>query len=38
MSWNIAYNKLTEFVVLDAVLVLSELQLLLIFLSQQLFF
>ena len=36
MSWNIAFNKLNELILLDAILALIELQLLLMFLAQQL--
>ena len=36
MSWNIASNKLKELILLDAILALLELQLLLMFLAQQL--
>ena len=36
MSWNIEFNKLKELILLDAILALLELQLLLMFLAQQL--
>ena len=36
MSWNIAFNKLKRLILLDAILALLELQLLLMFLAQQL--
>ena len=35
MSWNIAFNKLKALILLDAILALLELQLLLMFLAQQ---
>ena len=36
MSWNIAFNKLKELILLDVIIALLELQLLLMFLAQQL--